>query len=262
MATSLQFVTLSNGEQLAVGVFNAFVKLQAAAKLATGDILWVASGYRAHAEQVRLFTTRYRQISSSAIRGPFNDVRFWNGSKYGFPGTTRWVRYSPEGTVAVPGTSLHEKASAVDWGGNGGKRSTRLGIWLKANAARFGFTPSGYGFGEPWHYDFTGNPWAGSGSTPIPDPTPTPPKPEPTPEPDEEYEEENMKAASYTKAAGNVPMVMLFDEGSGFCMEYSWGEAALNNAISGSWDTKPFVPVTESFASELRAALAKTRTGS
>lgn len=173
MATAPELVTLSNGEVLAIGVYNAMLKLQVAARNAGfGGQVWVSSGYRTRAKQVSIFVNRYRQVSSSAIRGPFNDVRFWNGSAYGYPGTTRWVRYSPEGTVAVPGTSMHEKASAVDFGGINAKGTSAFARWMRANAATYGFSPTGYSFGEAWHYDYTGNPWAGGGNIVIPPTTP------------------------------------------------------------------------------------------
>lgn len=143
-------VTLSNGEKLAPNVYRAFLSLQAAVKAALNVTLWVSSGFRTAEEQERIFRARYRQQSSG--NGPYGDVRWWNG--------VRWVRHSPDGTVAVPGTSLHEKASAVDFGGIPAGGGTALANWLRANAHRYGFSPTGYGFGEAWHYDFTGDPWA------------------------------------------------------------------------------------------------------
>lgn len=164
MATAPDLVTLSNGEILARGVYDAYLKLRAAGA-AAGHNVYVSSGYRTPATQIKIFTDRYDQRSSGT--GSFNDVRWWNGDAYGYPGIDRWVRVSNLGTVAVPGTSMHEKASAVDFGGIPAKGGTAYANWMRANAPRFGFQPTGYGFGEAWHYDFVGNPWAGSG-TPLP----------------------------------------------------------------------------------------------
>lgn len=104
---------------------------------------------------------------------------------------------------------------------------------------------------DPAPYLATGAP-AGGGETPLPIPDPE--------DPEEEDEEMAMKAASYTRANGNVPVVLLFNEESGFWTEYTWGTPTINNAISGSWKTGPFVAVTESLASVLKADLDKTRT--
>lgn len=165
MATAPDLVRLSNGELLARGVYDAYLALRAAGARA-GHNVYVSSGYRTPATQIKIFTDRYDQRSSGT--GAYNDVRWWNGDAYGYPGIDRWVRVSPDGTVAVPGTSMHEKASAVDFGGIPARGGTAYANWMRANAPSYGFSPTGYGFGEAWHYDYTGNPWAGSGSTPFP----------------------------------------------------------------------------------------------
>lgn len=166
MATAPDLVTLSNGEILARGVYNAYLQLRAAGA-AAGHNVYVSSGFRTRATQVKIFTDRFDQRASGS--GAYNDVRWWNGDAYGYPGIDRWVRVSGLGTVAVPGTSMHEKASAVDFGGIPAKGGTAYANWMRANAPRFGFQPTGYGFGEAWHYDFVGDPWAGSGGgTPFP----------------------------------------------------------------------------------------------
>lgn len=152
-----ELVTLSNGERVAKGVYTAFLRLQAACKNATGSTLWISSGFRTAQDQIDVFLKRYRQQATG--NGPYNDVRWWQGRRY--------VRISPDGTVAVPGTSMHEKASAVDFGGIPKNGNSALARWLRANAANYGFSPTGYSFGEAWHYDYTGNPWAGSNATPF-----------------------------------------------------------------------------------------------
>lgn len=59
--------------------------------------------------------------------------------------------------TARPGTSMHERGLAMDLQSNGRlitSRSDPAFVWLKANAARYGFynLPS-----EPWHWSTTGN---------------------------------------------------------------------------------------------------------
>lgn len=152
-------VTLSNGERLAIGVYHAFLQIQAAVRVALGITLLVNSGFRTAEKQEEIFRSRY--VIASQVNGRrVYDIRYWRG--------VAWYRISSAGTVAVPGTSLHEKASAVDFGGIPAGGGNALANWMRANAPGFGFSPTGYGFGEAWHYDYTGDPWAGSTTdTPI-----------------------------------------------------------------------------------------------
>jgi hypothetical protein len=143
-------VTLSNAERVGVGVYNAFLELQKAVRDATGQGLWISSGFRSYEDQERIFRERY--TTAPGNRHVY-DRRWWNGQL--------WYRISPAGTVAQPGTSRHEQAGAVDFGGIPAGGGTALANWLRANAPNYGFSPTGYGFGEAWHYDYTGDPWAG-----------------------------------------------------------------------------------------------------
>lgn len=112
--------------------------------------LLVSSGVRTYEEQKAIFLSRYTRTPDGR---KVYDTRIWNGVK--------WYRISPAGTVAVPGTSNHEiqgTKAAVDLRDTGSDAGvTRAGTtranWMKANAASFGMVASGYGFGEPWHYD-------------------------------------------------------------------------------------------------------------
>lgn len=116
-----------------------------------GCDLLVTSGIRLHQEQINIFLDRYRQQDTGV--GPFKDVRWWEGKRY--------VRVKGPGTVAPPGRSNHEiqgSKAAVDLRDSGRDAGVASGgnvraNWLRANATRLGLIPSGYGFGEPWHYD-------------------------------------------------------------------------------------------------------------
>jgi len=119
---------------------------------ATGQHLRVTSGYRSKAAQAKLFLARYR--AQWAGRGAYNDVRWWKGKRY--------VRHSGAGTVAVPGTSLHESFRALDIRDTGKDSGvTTAGTvrsnWIKKNAHLYGFNPRGLTFGEPWHIEYTGS---------------------------------------------------------------------------------------------------------
>lgn len=113
----------------------------------------VVSGDRETATQVRIFTERFRQQSSG--NGPFGDVRYWDGSAWGYPGGTRWVRHSSAGTVAVPTTSTHEKRRSNDLGWPYNSVTTSH-IQARDIARRHNIVCDGLNFGEPWHWTFNG----------------------------------------------------------------------------------------------------------
>ncbi len=112
------------------------------------------SGDREFADEVAIFTSRYRQQATG--NGPYNDVRFWNGAPHGHPGGTRWVRVSGLGTVAVPGTSNHGKRRSNDlaWPYN---TDTAAAARAKRLAEARNITREGENFGELWHWTFWGS---------------------------------------------------------------------------------------------------------
>lgn len=129
----------------------------------------VVSGDRAPQLQVSIFVARFRQQASGS--GPHGDVRYWDGSAWGYPGGTRWVRWSSAGTVAVPGTGNHEKKRSNDlgWPYNA---VTTAHLRAREIAARHNITCDGLGFGEAWHWTY----WGGLGviGTPAFDDNATP----------------------------------------------------------------------------------------
>ncbi|MDR6867695.1 hypothetical protein J2Y69_002299 [Microbacterium resistens] len=143
-----------DGSRVAPGVAAALRVMGAAFRDAFGVELLVTSGTRTHQEQIGIFLSTYRAQASGD--GPFGDVRWWQGVRY--------VRYDPSGTAAQPGTSLHESDRALDLRDSGEDAGVASGgnpraDWLRANAERWGFAPNGYGFGEPWHYEYQLDPW-------------------------------------------------------------------------------------------------------
>lgn len=142
-------------------------RLNADFKKEFGVELKVTSGIRTAEEQEKIFRERYTLTPNGR---KVYDTRWWNGRL--------WHRISNAGTVAVPRTSNHEiqgTKAAVDLRDTGNdagvtRAGTRRANWLRANAHRYGLVPSGYGFGEPWHYDvlniFAAVP-SGGGSTPV-----------------------------------------------------------------------------------------------
>lgn len=88
--------------------------------------------------QRRLFLERYKvQLTG---RGPFGDVRWYRGKRY--------VRTSPLGMVAVPGTSKHELGLALDMATNSAAHK-----WMLANGAHYGWFRTIKS--EPWHWEYS-----------------------------------------------------------------------------------------------------------
>lgn len=156
--------TTINGQRVQSDVAAAFNRLNAAFQSAFGLSLLVSSGTRTTADQRSIFLSRYRAQGSGT--GPYNDVRWYGGVRY--------VRVSSAGTVAVPGTSNHEEGGPIgpraldirDSGNNAGVTTAgnSRSNWIRANASKYGFNPAGYGFGEPWHIEYTGGFGGGSGA--------------------------------------------------------------------------------------------------
>ena len=137
----------------------------------------VSSGIRTYEEQVAIFLSRY--VTAGQVNGRrVYDTRVWNG--------TRYYRISSAGAVAVPSTSNHEiqgSRAAVDLrdsGSNAGiaTAGSARSNWLRANAAAYDLVPSGFGFGEAWHYDVVNI--FKTPPAPEPEKPTTPAVPEPT----------------------------------------------------------------------------------
>lgn len=232
------------------------INLLAAAFYAVfGVYLLVTSGIRTYDEQKRIFLQRYTTTPNGR---KVYDTRWWNGQL--------WYRISSVGTVAQPGTSNHEiqgSKAAVDLRDSGSdagvtKAGTKRANWLRANAARFGLVASGYGFGEPWHYDvpniFAAVP-SGGGGKPVPTPTP-----KPTPITQEEEEMAGNSGFYYKRATpANTIVYLIVNNDESTYHEYSNGNGggamptAYNNAIAAAYRTGNFAPITEGHANVIKA---------
>lgn len=97
---------------------------------------------RTVAEQERIFLERYTpQLVGD---GRYGDVRWWN--------YVRYVRTSPLGSAAIPGTSNHGRGDTADFQGLGGYDSA---TWKRAARilAEHGWdNTEGRSVGEPWHW--------------------------------------------------------------------------------------------------------------
>lgn len=104
--------------------------------------LSVSEGYRSYTTQKAIFTSR----NSPHTKPQHNDTE-WAG-KY-------WTRKPGTSLAAIPGTSVHGWALAVDFGANVQKAGTAEKKWADANGPKYGWYPVGNSYGEPWHFEFT-----------------------------------------------------------------------------------------------------------
>lgn len=129
----------------------------------------LTDAFRTYAEQVRIFVDRYDAQATGG--GYWGDVRWWNGVRY----VRRRYRKS-DGKVAaaaaVPGTSNHGNATAVDVADLGAFGSTRFNQFASV-ATRNGWSiAEGRSVGEPWHWtkntaSFANNPGQSVGNVPT-----------------------------------------------------------------------------------------------
>jgi hypothetical protein len=138
--------------------------------------LVVTDGYRSYQSQVTVFTSRY---TTQYLAG--RPYRVWNEE--------RWYQRPGTAAAAVPGTSNHGWAQALDLGSGVNSSLTSPEYrWMRANAPRFGWTHPTWARNaatlEPWHWEAEYVPpssytsGGGGGSTPIPPIYPNPPEPE------------------------------------------------------------------------------------
>lgn len=103
--------------------------------------------YRPYAVQLSTFTSRYSKTRPAGSPGS----KVWNG--------VRWYQKPGTAMAAVPGTSNHGWAAAVDVGEERDSDSSAESLdnatlsWLLNNEERFGFFHS-VGPSEPWHIDW------------------------------------------------------------------------------------------------------------
>ncbi|ACV09822.1 peptidase M15B and M15C DD-carboxypeptidase VanY/endolysin [Jonesia denitrificans DSM 20603] len=131
------------GVRLQAGAANSANRLAKAFEAHFGKPLRATDGYRTYALQKKIFQERYDRMSIG--RGPYGDVRWWNGG--------RWVRMRGA-AAAVPGTSNHGLGLAVDFAsGINTSFTSREYKWMSANAPAYGWTNSeGASVNEPWHW--------------------------------------------------------------------------------------------------------------
>lgn len=142
---SVDLTTLANGEQVDSRIYPELQQMFDDAR-ANGLGLFVASGYRSHKEQVKIFEEKMNAFLSQGY-----------SKKKALSSTASWV--------AVPGTSEHELGIAVDINTDL-SISTRESVytWLAENSYKYGFILryppekadiTGVQY-EPWHYRYVG----------------------------------------------------------------------------------------------------------
>lgn len=169
---------LSVGGRLTPGAADAFEQLRSAGSRAGVNvtITSAADAYRLYEIQERIFTERYQTAYTQYAPGKV-DRRLWQGRA--------WFRRAGTAAAAVPGTSNHGWALAVDIANVGGFNSTFY-RWLTDNAPLFGFSNTeGHSVGEAWHWVYSPTLHASHGGGSSVPGTTTPPT----------FEEDTMSAA-------------------------------------------------------------------
>lgn len=150
------------GQRLEATAARQWDALARSVQNAYGWLPVLTDSYRPYSVQERIFRDRYRAGAFS----PYGDYRTWLGQ--------RWGRRAGTAAAAVPGTSNHGWAKAVDVSGLGGFGGAKY-RQLASLAPQFGFTNTeGRSVNEAWHWVFTGayqvsNPIGGNGSAVSPD---------------------------------------------------------------------------------------------
>jgi len=145
----------SGGSQINKDITSALIntpewrlRADAAASLERVSEIWGAgfnlnSAFRPYDVQREIFLARYVPRAKGQGGGEFCDVKTWDGVQY--------VRTSPLGSAAVPGTSNHGSGRAIDVGGFDGFSDPRRLQWLDL-ARDFGWNDAeGCAVGEWWH---------------------------------------------------------------------------------------------------------------
>ncbi|WIA99754.1 D-alanyl-D-alanine carboxypeptidase family protein [Curtobacterium sp. MCBA15_012] len=133
-------ITTIGVQRIAVAVLPYLLAAAAEFRQETGQKLVLAEGYRPLATQIDYFNARYHVVASGGV--------WWNGK--------RWAKNAGAATAAVPGTSPHGNAVAVDlWSGIDTSFTTaNHRVWVRVSA-KYGWTNTGTGFGEPWHQEWS-----------------------------------------------------------------------------------------------------------
>lgn len=156
---------LSVGGYLTTAAANSFERLRLAGARdgVNVTITSTADAYREYAIQERIFTERYLPTYTEYAPGKV-DKRYWQG-RY-------WFRRAGTAAAAVPGTSNHGWAIAIDIANVGGFNSTFY-RWLSNNAPALGWSnDEGRSVGEAWHWTYKSGSDGGGGTAPAPNPTP------------------------------------------------------------------------------------------
>lgn len=135
---------------------NAFLRMAKDFEAAVGLPLKFSEFYRPITVQEELFTDRY-------VRTSVNTGIYWQGSY--------WAKKPGVAAAAVPGTSNHGYAIAVDFAWPLTSWTTEGQAWFRANEARYGFSSAqGVADGEPWHKVYVGptTTTSGGGAIDIP----------------------------------------------------------------------------------------------
>lgn len=134
-----------------VAIPNGYLRIDAAAGYGSmnaaftkkfGKELRVSEAYRSYDKQVSIWKARYVKSPKKVA----NSVEFQG--KY-------WTKKKNVSVAAVPGTSVHGWALAVDLNSGVQTAGSAEKRWADKYGPKYGWKPVGNNFGEPWHFEFT-----------------------------------------------------------------------------------------------------------
>lgn len=136
----MTLVNIGNGDLLGAQAAAAYLQARAAGMPAGG----INSAYRSHAEQAHQFNDNYTRDKALSTG---KDKRTWNGVAY-WRRARKVSNGAPTVSVAVPGTSNHERGTALDI-----DTSSAAYAWLRKHGAAFGWIADRVP-NELWHFEF------------------------------------------------------------------------------------------------------------
>ena len=133
---------IAGGSYLRSDAAAAYAKMAAAFQAAFHKPLSVTQGYRAYNEQYSIFISRYTRHKNKPAGS-----EYWHGYN--------WTLNKGQSVAALPGTSVHGWALAIDFSAGVQTSGSPQKKWADKYGPTFGWFPIGNSFGEAWHFEFT-----------------------------------------------------------------------------------------------------------
>lgn len=135
-----KLIAVPNGH-LRIDAAAGYGSMNKAFKKKFGKDLGVSEAYRSYDKQVSIWKARYVKHSKKVA----NSILFHG--KY-------WTKKKNVSVAAVPGTSVHGWALALDLNSGVQTAGSAEKRWADKYGPTYGWNPVGNDFGEAWHFEF------------------------------------------------------------------------------------------------------------